>query len=130
MSSNVVNNEQLQAVTSFFVNVFKQAQKELQAETPPNPADEIAQALAEINAKVNVTVAEAALLLGCSDSHIYKKIKLAKQNKSNRPIPYNDLDGVYSLPREALLKWAAGKRLKLVSEEAKLSDTSPVARKG
>jgi hypothetical protein len=38
-------------------------------------ADELARKLAEINAQPYITVPEAQLLFGCSDSHIYKQIK-------------------------------------------------------
>jgi hypothetical protein len=70
--------------------------------------------LSEINAKVNVTVPEAALLLGCSDSHLYKLIGLAEKGKTRRPIPYLDLDGVKVLPRLSLLEWARPAHLRVV----------------
>jgi hypothetical protein len=70
---------------------------------------ELCKKLSAINAKVNITVPEAALLLGCSDSHLYKLIKDAEQGKRERPIPYLDLDGVKVLPREQLLEWARPK---------------------
>lgn len=73
---------------------------------------ELCKKLAEINAKVNVTVPEAALLLGCSHSHLYKLIKEAERGRSKRPIPYLDLDGVKVLPREQLLGWARPARLR------------------
>jgi hypothetical protein len=75
--------------------------------------DETARQIAEINCKPFITVPEAQLLLGCSDSHLYKQIKLAREKKTANPIPYMDIEGVYSLPREALLKWATPKRLKV-----------------
>jgi hypothetical protein len=42
---------------------------------------ELYKKLSEINAKVNVTVPEAALLLNCSDSHLYRLIGEAKKGK-------------------------------------------------
>lgn len=77
----------------------------------------LAARLAVINAKIYVTVPEAALLLGCSDSHLYKLISEAERGKRDRPIPYLDLDGVKVLPRLPLLDWARPKRLRAIAEE-------------
>jgi hypothetical protein len=79
---------------------------------------ELYRKLSEINAKVNVTVPEAALLLNCSDSHLYRLVGEAKKGKRKRPIPYLDLDGVTVLPRLELLRWARPKSLRAVTEEA------------
>jgi hypothetical protein len=99
-----------------FKHLVKEAMRELIDEGKLSTgADETARALAEINTKPNITVPEAALLLGCSGSHLYKQIKLARQNKTVHPIPYLDMEGVYSLPREELLKWARPKSLKRVA---------------
>jgi hypothetical protein len=67
---------------------------------------ELANQIARINAKPNITVLEAALLLNCSDSHLYAKIAAAKKKKTECPIPFLDLDGIYVFPREKLLEWA------------------------
>lgn len=67
---------------------------------------ETALKIAKINAKPRITINEAALLLGCSPSHIYTKIVTARRGKTKYPIPFYDLDGPYVLPREELLAWA------------------------
>jgi hypothetical protein len=72
----------------------------------PAVDSELAAQLARINAKPNITVLEASLLLNCSDSHLYAKITAAKKKAADCPIPYLDLDGVYVFPREKLLEWA------------------------
>lgn len=69
----------------------------------PSVDEETALKIAKINAKPRITIPEAALLLGCSPSHFYTKIAIAKKGKSKHPIPFLDLDGVYVLPREELL---------------------------
>ncbi len=71
--------------------------------------DDTSRKLAEINSKPFITVPEAQLLLGCSDSHLYKQIKLARENKTTNPIPYFDIEGVYILPREEFLSWMTPK---------------------
>ena len=72
--------------------------------------DELNRKLAEINAKPYLTVAESALLLNVSESHLYKQIKLAREKKAERPIPFHDIGDktCQRLPRAALLRWAAG----------------------
>src|SRR5215216_3843418 len=65
--------------------------------------DETARKLVEINSKPFITVPEAQLLLCCSDSHLYKHIKLARAKKTANPIPYMDIEGVYIIPREEFL---------------------------
>src|ERR1043165_4489734 len=79
---------------------------------------ELYRKLSEINAKVHVTVPEAALLLNCSDSHLYKLVGEAKKGKRKRPIPYLDLDGVTVLPRLQLLEWARPIHLRVMDKEA------------
>ena len=69
-------------------------------------AKECRQKLALINAKQFLKPAEAAYLLGCSDNHLRNLVKKAKGKKTNMPIPFIDLDGTVSFPREALLEWA------------------------
>jgi predicted DNA-binding transcriptional regulator AlpA len=88
--------------------VVKDAVREALHETPPSqPTDDIARKLAEINIKPYITVPEAQLLLGCSDSLLYKHIKEARSGKAKRPIPYRDI-GMYTFPRELLLRWVDG----------------------
>jgi hypothetical protein len=72
----------------------------------PTIDEETARLIAKINAKPRITIPEAALLLGCSTSHLYTKITAARKRKAKHPIPFLDLDGVYVLPREELLTWA------------------------
>jgi hypothetical protein len=50
--------------------------------------------------------AEAAYLLDCSDGHLRNLVRKAKATKGGRPVPFVDLDGTVSFPREALLEWA------------------------
>lgn len=72
-----------------------------------NPPAELRQQLDLIKAKENATVKEAALLLSCSESHVRKMVRLARQKKSNNPIPFVSMDGVTILPVPALLEWAS-----------------------
>jgi hypothetical protein len=72
----------------------------------PNIDAELAGQIARINAKPNITVLEAALLLNCSDSHLYAKISSAKKKATEYPIPFLDLEGVYVFPRVKLIEWA------------------------
>jgi hypothetical protein len=87
--------------------VVKDAVREVLTETAPRPADDVAGKLAGINSKPYITVPEAQLLLGCSDSLLYKHIKDARRGKTERPIPFLDI-GIYIFPREPLLSWAHG----------------------
>jgi hypothetical protein len=79
-------------------------------------ADEHRRKLALINAKEVLTAREAAFLLGCSDGHMRNLVRKAKKGGKN-PVPFYDLDGVYTYPREELLQWAGRPkpRLKAVS---------------
>jgi len=80
---------------------------------------QLRQQLAVIKAKEHVTVREAALLLSCSESHIRKLITMARKNKTLRPIPFVDMEGVTVFPREALQEWASPKRqLQILKNEA------------
>jgi hypothetical protein len=72
----------------------------------PSVDPELAGQIAKINAKPNITVLEASLLLNCSDSHLYARISAAKKKATKYPIPFLDLDGVYVFPREKLIEWA------------------------
>jgi predicted DNA-binding transcriptional regulator AlpA len=88
--------------------IVKEAVREVLCEIQPSQtAEGKARQLAEINAKPYITVPEAQLLLGCSDSLLYKHIKDARSGKAKRPIPYRDI-GVYIFPRELLLCWVDG----------------------
>jgi len=91
----------------------------------PNSADmaavgshELQQKLALIKVKEHITVREAAMLLSCSESHIRKLIRMARKNKSPKPIPYVDMEGVTVFPREALQGWASPKpQIQIVKNE-------------
>lgn len=72
-----------------------------------DPAAKLREQLDLIKAKENATVKEAALLLSCSESHVRKMVRLARQKKSNHPIPFVSMDGVTVLPVPALLEWAS-----------------------
>jgi hypothetical protein len=99
-----------EALKSEFFNIMKEAFSEVLDERNlclPSADAETLQTLAVINSKPLITVAEAAMLLGCSDDHLYTRIREARKNKSRYPIPFRDLDGVLVLPREELLEWSA-----------------------
>lgn len=66
--------------------------------------------LSRIRAKENISIQDAAFLLNCSDGHLRNLIKKAKQRKTSRPIPFNDLDGLCTFNREELLAWSRGQR--------------------
>src|SRR5947209_4667049 len=95
-------------------NAFKQLLKEAMRELIDEGQiavnlDETACKLAEIKAKPFITIAEAELLYRCSDSHLYKQIKLAREGKTDNPIPYIDV-GTYVLPHEEFLQWEKSRR--------------------
>ena len=80
---------------------------------------QLRQQLSVIKAKEHVTVREAALLLSCSESHIRKLVTIARKNKTLRPIPFVDMEGVTVFPREALQQWASPKpQLQIIKNEA------------
>src|SRR2546421_9832092 len=83
----------------------------------PTVDEETALKIARINAKLRITIPEAALLLGCSTSHLYAKITAARKGKARHPIPFLDLDGVYVLPREELLVWAQAEKTEKDEQE-------------
>jgi hypothetical protein len=106
-----MSNEQLNPapMSDFFEALFEKAlDRALKKRNAvfPTVDEETSRMIAKINAKPRITIAEAALLLGCSTSHLYAKITAAKKSKSKHPVPFLDLDGVYVLPREELLAWA------------------------
>ena len=80
------------------------------ATNKPQPPDDASAKLREqltfIKAKEHITVREAALLMGCSDSHIRKLVMLARKRKTNRPIPFVELEGMTVFPLADLSNWA------------------------
>ena len=70
-------------------------------------ADDYRRRIAVINAKEFLTAKEAAVLLGCSDGHLRNLVREAKKGRKRYPVPFRDLDGVITFPREELLKWSA-----------------------
>jgi hypothetical protein len=72
-----------------------------------DPPAKLREQLDLIKAKENATVKEAALLLSCSESHVRKMVRFARQKKSNNPIPFISMEGVTVLPVDALLAWAS-----------------------
>ena len=76
-------------------------------------AEDYRRRMAAINAKEFLTAKEAALLLGCSDSHLRNLIREAKKGRKRYPVPFRDLDGVITFPREELLRWSAEPKQKL-----------------
>jgi hypothetical protein len=62
--------------------------------------------LSRINAKQNISIQEAAVLLNRSDGHIRNLVKKAKHKRTRHPIPFLDLDGVTTFDREELLAWS------------------------
>lgn len=85
-------------------------------ETPE--ADELRRKLAVINAKPYLKATEAALLLQCSDTHLRNLVRKAQQKKTTRPVPFIDLDGAVSFPREELLEWAGKPKVELKAVKA------------
>jgi hypothetical protein len=58
-------------------------------------------------------VQEAAFLLNCSDGHLRNLIKKAKHKKTSHPIPFNDLDGLFTFNREELIVWSRNPKERL-----------------
>lgn len=75
--------------------------------------------LACINAKQNISIGEAALLLNCSDGHVRNLVGKARKQRTSQPIPFTDLDGVTVFNRLALLDWANTPKHKLEAIPAK-----------
>jgi hypothetical protein len=69
-------------------------------------ANEYRRKLALLYAKDFWKPAEAAFVLGCSDTHLRNLVKKAQAGQATRPIPFLDLDGATVFRREALLEWA------------------------
>lgn len=69
-------------------------------------AREMRAKLARIRAKEFVSVAEAALLLGCSDGHIRNLVRKARKGEARAPVPFRDLDGVVVFKLDELLAWS------------------------
>jgi hypothetical protein len=101
--------------------VFKEEVASHNGSQPPESDDseKLRAQLSVIKAKEHLTVKEAALLLGCSDSHVRKLVNLARKGKSRHPIPFVDLDGPTVFPLLALLDWASPRsQLQIVKDEA------------
>jgi hypothetical protein len=102
-------NPETDVLTQFYEGIFEKALNRVLDERNalfPTVDGELASQIARINAKPNITVSEASVLLNCSDSHLYAKISAAKKKATEYPIPFLDLDGVYVFPRLKLLEWA------------------------
>jgi hypothetical protein len=69
-------------------------------------AAELGAKLACIRAKEFVSVAEAALLLGCSDGHVRNLVRRAKKGEPHAPVLYRDLDGAVVFKLDELLSWS------------------------
>jgi hypothetical protein len=78
------------------------------------PANEYRRKLALLYAKDFWKPAEAAFVLGCSDTHLRNLVKKAQVGRAGQPIPFIDLDGTVSFPRQQLLEWAGKPRLAAV----------------
>lgn len=78
-------------------------------------ANEYRRKLALLHAKDFWKPAEAAFVLGCSDTHLRNLVKKAQQGRTSRPIPFIDLDGAVSFPRQRLLEWAGQPKPKLAA---------------
>jgi hypothetical protein len=76
-------------------------------------AEELYARLRRIMAKEFITIAEAALMLNCSDGHLRNLIDKAIKGKAVNPVPFLDLDGVRVFPRVKLLEWASQPKGKL-----------------
>ena len=97
--------------------------QEIEAHSQSSPApnsDQQAQRLqhtiALIKAKEYISIKEAALLFGCSDSHIRNVVHKARKGKTKNPIPYRDLDGLTVFKLSEFEEWSNPKlKLKAVS---------------
>lgn len=90
--------------------VAEEALLALEGSRRPSGADEAAEELrarlARIRAKEFVSVAEAALLLGCSDGHVRNLVRKAMRGETRTPVPCRDLDGVVVFKLDELLAWS------------------------
>ena len=101
----------IQLPETFIDEIVEQVKQKLQLDFPlPEQPDEqvleMRRKLALIQEKKHISVAEAALLLNCSDGHIRNLVERAKKKHSKRPIPFRNFDGVIAFDRVALLAWA------------------------
>jgi hypothetical protein len=97
--------EALRLITDPLKQLVKDAVRELIDERKLSfDADETKRKLAEINSKIYITVPEAEFLFRCSDSYLYRQLKLAREGKTEQPIPYQ-YPGIYTFPREELIEW-------------------------
>src|SRR5688572_6560167 len=116
-------NQETDPFTQLYEVIFEKALRRVFDERNamfPTIDAELAAQLARINAKPNITVSEASLLLNCSDSHLYAKISAAKKRATEYPIPFFDLDGVYVFPRQKLIEWAEKEKERKASKPLKL----------
>jgi hypothetical protein len=103
---------QIEVPDSFIDEIAERVRQKLGAEVSRHDersdpkALQLQRRLALIHVKERISIAEAALLLNCSDGHIRNLVKKAKKNKTKNPIPFCDLDGVTVFNRLALLDWA------------------------
>lgn len=101
----------IQLPETFIDEIVEQVKQKLQLDLPPpeQPDEQVLEMrrkLALIQEKKHISVAEAALLLNCSDGHIRNLIKRASKRHSKHPIPVRNFDGVIAFDRVALLAWA------------------------
>lgn len=107
---------QIELPESVIDEIVEWVQRKLKAEAhgryeePDAVSAEYHLRLSRIRVKENISIQDAALLLNCSDGHLRNLIKKAKHRKTSRPIPFNDLDGLCTFPREELLAWSRGYR--------------------
>lgn len=59
----------------------------------------------KIKAKEYASVAEAAFLMNCSDSHVRNLVEKAIVGTAPYPVPFADLDGLRVFPVQKLLEW-------------------------
>jgi hypothetical protein len=78
-------------------------------------AQQIRDALRVIKAKEFIKVPEAALLLGCSASHVRGLLRKAETRKATDPIPFRDLDGLITFHVAELEEWAKRRKARRTS---------------
>lgn len=99
--------EQFEAIAErVFAREFSLRSQSWEMREIPSDALKIKESLMRINCKDRISIAEAALLLGCSDGHVRNLLKKARHGQTPNPIPFCDLDGVTVFDRLAILGWA------------------------
>ncbi|HUE82595.1 MAG TPA: hypothetical protein VMM84_10835 [Pyrinomonadaceae bacterium] len=73
----------------------------------------------KIKAKEFASVAEAAQLMGCSNSHVRNLVEKAIAGQATYPIPFADLDGVRVFPVQELLQWTRIAKPRVKQESTK-----------